>query len=181
MISRISPSNFTRFWCFIETGKSFRKRWCRKSKLFQDLSILTVTSDFGQFCPRGCFSHFPTPRWPWILNLTPKGPLKFQGASFKPIKNFWKKIFSSWFSGSGRKFWKIFWSVSISQVQWSFLSFLIFRFPMFNTRYRDLGQNYPKADATIIQIKANATVKGSKLIKEYKNILNLRRFVWKLA
>ena len=35
---------------------------------------------------------------------------------------------------------------------------LISRFPLFITRYRDLGQNCPKADATITQMKADATI-----------------------
>ena len=41
----------------------------------------------------------------------------------------------------------------------SYLTPLISRFPLFITRYRDLGQNCPKADATTSQIKDDATVK----------------------
>ena len=105
----------------------------------------------------------------------PSPPLKFQGASFELIKFFWKKIFRSWFSGSERKFWKFFWSVSISQVQWSFLSFLISRFPLFNTRYRDLGQNCPKVDATTTQIKADATINFQDKIMVTDILVNFSR------
>ena len=92
--------------------------------------------------------------WIW----PPKVPLKFQGASFEPIKFFWKKIFNGCFSGSGRKFRKNFCPIFLFQVQWSFLSALITWFPLFIALYRSLGQNCPKADATIIQMKADATI-----------------------
>ena len=58
-----------------------------------EAGALTVASAFGQFCPRGCFSAFPTPRWPWILNLTPKGPPEISRRIFWANKNFLKKNF----------------------------------------------------------------------------------------
>ena len=52
-----------------------------------------VASAFGEVCPRGCFSPFPTPRCPWSPNLTPKSPPEISRRIFWANKKFLEKKF----------------------------------------------------------------------------------------